>query len=358
MNVTVVGSGNGGLAIAYDWAHHGHTVNLAGTTRFTTTLADVAEAGGITATGQWEGFVPIAYSGPDMARALEGAELVVIAGPAFATEPQAELTREHLTPDQAVVVIPTSCLGSAVFKKAAGLALASTQPIVGETSTLPYAVRKTGPAHLNLFKKIDAGITVAGLPSSGTPRLHEILAQVYPTIEPAKSVFETTLANGNPVIHPAVTLLNAAHIERTGGAFEFYAEGVTESVGRLMASVDAERLAIADALGVSVLPEPDLGVKQGYMTEANYTTGYSTAPGFAGIAAQPALDHRYLTEDAGYSLVLLTELARVLGVPTPTMDAVIQVAGVVLDRDFRAEDARSLASAGLDGLSADELRAL
>lgn len=358
MNVTVLGSGNGGLAIAYDWAHHGHTVSLCGTTQFSTTLADVAEAGGITATGEWEGFVPIAYSGPDIGRAVDGADLVVIAGPAFATEPQAHLVKDHLTPDQAVVVIPTSCLGSAVFKKAAGLAIDATEPLVGETSTLPYAVRKTGPSEINLFKKIDAGITVAGLPSSGTPRLYEILAQVYPTIEPAKSIFETTLANGNPVIHPAVTLLNAAHIERTGGEFEFYADGVTESVGNLMAAVDAERLAIADALGVSVLPEPELGVKQGYMKEATYTTGYSEAPGFAGIAAQAELDHRYLTEDAGYSLLVLTELARVLDVPTPTMDAVITLSGTVLDRDFRAEEARTLASAGLDGLTAEELRAL
>ncbi len=357
MKVTVLGSGNGGMAIAYDWASHGHEVRLASCTG-TSTVDDVAAAGGITATGEWEGFAPIAYAGGDIGRAVEGTELLFIAGPAFATAPQAEMVREHLRPDMMVVVCPTSCLGSAVFKKAAGLALDAEQPLVGETSTLPYAVRITGPATLNLFKKIDAGITVAGLPSSGTPRLHEVLAQVYPTIEPATSIFETTLANGNPVIHPAVTLLNAAEIERTDGDFQFYWEGVTPAVGRQMAAVDAERLAIADALGVSVLSEPDLGVKQGYMAEANYTTGYSRAPGFKGIKAQDSLDHRYLTEDAGYTLLLYTELARALGVPTPVMDATITIAGVVLDRDFRAENARTLASAGLDGLDAEELRAL
>ena len=358
MRIAVLGSGNGGLAIAYDWASHGHTVTLCGTTNYTTTLADVAEAGGITASGAWEGFAPIAYSGPDVGRALEGAELVFIAGPAFATPAQAEMAAPHLTPEQAVVVCPTSCLGAAVFKHAAGLALADTQPIVGETSTLPYAVRKTGPASLRLFKKVDAGLAVAALPSSGTQRLQEMLSLVYPTVTAASSVFETTLANGNPVIHPAVTLLNAAHIERTGGDFEFYAEGVTESVGRLMAAVDAERLALAEAMGVSVLSEPAIGVIQGYMGEENYTTGYSDGPGFQGIKAQPELDHRYLTEDAGYSLLLMTELAGLFGVPTPTIDAVITIAGVVLDRDFRAEAGRTLASVGLDGLSPEELRAL
>ena len=72
------------------------------------------------------------------------------------------------------------------------------------------------------------------------------------------------------------------------------------------------------------------------MREENYSTGYSTAPGFLGIGAQSQLDHRYLTEDVGYSLVFLTDLAARLGVPTPVMDAVITIASVVLARDFRA----------------------
>ena len=88
------------------------------------------------------------------------------------------------------------------------------------------------------------------------------------------------------MIHPAVTLLNAGLLERTGGGFLFYEEGVTESVGRLIEAVDNERLAIAAALGVKILSEPAIGVRQGYMTEQNYSTGYSKAPGFLGIAAQ------------------------------------------------------------------------
>ena len=112
---------------------------------------------------------------------------------------------------------------------------------------------------------------------------------MWPAVEKAESVFQTTLQNGNPVIHPAVTLLNAGLLERTGGDFLFYEEGVTESVGRLIEAVDEERLAIAAALGVTILSEPALGVRQGYMREENYSTGYSTAPGFLGIArAEPA----------------------------------------------------------------------
>ena len=41
---------------------------------------------------------------------------------------------------------------------------------------------------------------------------------------------------------------------------------------------------------------PALGTRQGYMSEENYSTGYSTAPGFLGITAQPSLDRH---EDKG-----------------------------------------------------------
>ena len=93
----------------------------------------------------------------------------------------------------------------------------------------------------------------------------EILRQVYPSTSEAATVFQTSLQNGNPVIHPAVTLMNAALLERTGGDFRFYEEGVTRSVGRLMEAVDNERLAIAAAFGVKLLAEPDIGVMQGYI---------------------------------------------------------------------------------------------
>ena len=90
----------------------------------------------------------------------------------------------------------------------------------------------------------------------------------------------------------------------------------------------------------------------------HYSTGYSAAPGFLGIAAQSQLDHRYLTEDVGYSLVFLSDLAARLGVPTPVMDAVIAIASVALARDFRAEGKRTVNTLGLDGLSAEQLAAL
>jgi opine dehydrogenase len=358
MRVAVLGAGNGGVASAFDFAQHGHEVSLYAAPEFGANLAAVDQAGGITATGALEGFAPIRYAGNDLAETVDGAELVLIVGPAYATEPHAVLARPHLHEGMAVLICPGSSAGAIAFKRAAGLALGDERYIVGETSTLPYAVRVTAPGVVNVFLKLTTDVYLAGLPRAGTDRLYDLVKEVWPAVEKADSVFQTTLQNGNPVIHPAVTLLNAGLLERTGGDFLFYEEGVTESVGRLIEAVDHERLAIAGALGVPVLSEPAIGVKQGYMLEENYSTAYSTAPGFLGIGAQPQLDHRYLTEDVGYSLTFLSDLAARLGVPTPVIDGVITIASVVLARDFRAEAVRTLSSLGLDGMTVEELAAL
>ena len=355
MKVTVVGSGNGGMAVGFDWAQHGHDVAVYARAGHTDNVDAVRSRGGITSQGRLEGFAPVVYCGTDIASAMAGAESVFIVGPAFATEDLARDVAPHLHAGTSVVVCPGSCAGALAFKRAAGLAVQDDSIVVGETNTLPYAARADGAGNVHVFHKFDRGLFAAAVPRSGNDQLLALLREVYPSIAEAATTLQTTLQNGNPIIHPAVTLTNAALIERTGGDFLFYEDGITPGVGRLMQAVDQERLAIAAALGVTIVSEPDMGVEQGYMTESNYTTGYSQAPGFRGIKAPDRLASRYLTEDVGYTLVLFTDLARRVGVPTPVMDSIIEVACVVLDRNLRHEAPRTLESLALDSLSDEEL---
>ena len=174
-------------------------------------------------------------------------------------------------------------------------------------------------------------------------------------MEPAKNVIQTSLQNANPVIHPAVTLANAARIEGTGGDFLFYEEGVGDATGRLIEAVDQERIAIGAKLGIEIVSDPAMGMRQGYMLADNYGAAYREAPGFLGIGAQPQLDHRYLHEDVGYGLVFMSRLARQVGVETPTIDAIIQVTSVLMARDYAGEAPRTPDALGIGGLSAEEL---
>lgn len=356
MKVAVLGAGNGGVAAAWDWGIHGHEVAIWSPEEFRANLDPIAEKGGVTCIGNEEGFGEVAYAGTDLERTLKGADLVLAIGPAYSTEPYGRAVKPYLSNDQLYVVCPSSCLGSVVFKNALGLDLRAESPIIGETSTLPYGVRVTGPAEITMYNKLKGGVFVAALPGNGTEQLCEALSPVY-AVESGGSILQTSLQNGNPVIHPATTILNASRIESPGD-FLFYEDGVTPASGGLIKAVDDERLAIADKLGLRVLRDPELGVQQGYMTEASYVDGYVNAPGFRGIVAQTVLNQRYLVEDVGFGLVFFTDLARRIGVQTPVMDALITLASQILNRDFVAEKARTLESVGLGDLTLDELRDL
>jgi len=358
MQITVLGAGAGGTAVAFDCASHGHDVRVFDFEQFPDNIAKIAKQGGINAEGDISGFGPIAYSGHDIDEALQDAELIYVVGPAYSTEPFGEAVAGKLSAGQTVIVTPSSCGGALAFKRAAGLALNDESIRVAETSTLHYAVRLTEPGRVRVFLKLKAGNLLAALPGTHTGDILKLIEDVYPSMEPAESVLQTSLQNANPIIHPAVTLSNAARIEMTGGDFLFYEEGVSDSVGRLIEALDKERIAIGRELGISILPDPEMGKRQGYMLEANYGSGYRKAPGFLGIGAQPQLDHRYLNEDVGYGLVFMSKLGQQIGMATPGIDAVISVASIVMARDYRAEALRTPESLGISNHSAEELAAL
>jgi opine dehydrogenase len=358
MKVAVLGSGNGGCAVAFDFAAHGHEVSLFDFERFPENVRAIHDNGGVSAEGELSGFAPVAYAGHDVARATDGAEMVFVVGPAYSTKPFAVECRSYLTRGQAVVVCPSSCGGSIEFKNGAGLSIRDESVIVAETSTLPYAVRTTEPGRINVFLKLRGGLLLAAVPARKTQSVLERVRDVYPVMEAAENILRTSLQNGNPVIHPAVTLLNAALIERTQGDFFFYEEGVTRAVGRLMEAIDQERIAIGRKLGVDITPDPELGRQQGYMQVADYESGYAAAPGFRGIKAQKTLDNRYFHEDVGYGLVFMKDLADQLGVGAPHMSALIRLASVVMQRDYLGEARRTMHSLGLSGYTVEQLQNL
>ncbi len=358
MNIAVLGAGNGGCAVAFDCAAHGHQVRLFDFEQFPESVKAVQNNGGIHCEGVLDGFQPVAYAGHEIGKALEDADIIYAVGPAYSTRPFAEACKPFLSCGQIVIVCPSSCGGAIEFKNGAGLDLRDDSVLVAETSTLPYAVRLLAPGRIRVFNKLKGGLFLAALPAKNTHQVLERVRDVYPAMSAAKNVLQTSLQNGNPVIHPAITLLNVGLIERTKGDFEFYHEGVTPAVGRLIEAVDEERIAIGEKLGVKVIPDPELGVIQGYMTEATYDAGFVESPGFAGVKAQSSLDYRYFNEDVGYGLVFLQKLGKQIGVATPIISAVITLASLLMNRDYAGEARRTMETLGLSDHAAEELEHL
>lgn len=355
MKIAILGSGNGGCAMAADWSLHNHQVSLFDFEQFTTQIDAINNNGGIYVEGTLEGFAELDYVGHSIEKAIEHAELIVLVGPAYSTLPFAKVIKPHIKKGQHVIVCPGSTGGGLVVKKELKLAYDDDSIIVAETSTLPYASRNIEPGKVQIYNRLKGGIYIAALPMDKTAFIMEQFDQIYQAFEASDHYFQVMLQNANPVIHPAVSLLNAGRIDNPDVDFLFYEEGVTPSVGRLVEAADNERIKIGKALGIDVLTDTVIGVKQGYMLEADYENGYSKAPGFKGVMAPSQLDNRYINEDVGYGLIFMKELAEKLNLETPIIDSIISIASVVMKRDFRSEKMRSLASLGLEGFTVEEL---
>jgi opine dehydrogenase len=163
----------------------------------------------------------------------------------------------------------------------------------------------------------------------------------------------------NAVFHPPGMLMNAGWVEATGGGFLFYREGITEAVGRVVAAVDAERMAVAKALGV-----PARGFLETFH-QAGLTTAEALASGSIAracresepnrtIRAPASLDHRYVHEDVGYGLVPMTAFAQLGGVPTPVIDAHVALLSLAAGIDYAATGL-TLEKLGLAGLAPADL---
>jgi len=169
------------------------------------------------------------------------------------------------------------------------------------------------------------------------------------------NVLFTSLSNPNAMVHPAPTLLNAGRIE-SQSPFEYYSEGVTPSLAALVEKLDAERLAVARALGVDVPSVKDFYTMSYGVTGKDLHEQIQNVRAYDGIKGPTNLNTRYLFEDIPTGLVPLAELGKALGVKTPLMSAVVELGSAVLGRSFWQEG-RTLEKLGLSGKSAREIRA-
>ncbi|RAI43170.1 hypothetical protein CH341_15675 [Rhodoplanes roseus] len=312
------------------------------------------------ARGIVEGLVPIDVLTTDVAEAVRGADLIMLVVPSVAHETYAQALAPLLDGSQPIFVNPGHTGGGLHFVHELRRAGYRRPVRTCETVTLTYITRMEGPATVNIYSYTKR-LRFATLPGRDCGELFALMKPLYPEIVAASSVLETALANINAVFHSPGMIMNAGWIQHTGGDFLFYREGITDAVGRVTAAVDAERMAIARALGVPAVSFLQLFYDAGLTTEGALKSGdisracIESAPNQK-IKSPGSLDHRYVHEDVGYGLVPMAALARVAGVPTPTMDALIQLAGLSLGIDY-AKDGLTLDKLGLAGQSVAELLA-
>lgn len=357
-SVAVLGAGHGGCAAAADLGKRGYSVRLHA--RNPERIAPLRAQGGIMARGIVEGLVPVDVLTTDVGEAVRGADLIMLVVPGVAHAYYARALAPLIDGDTPVFINPGHTGGGLHFLHELRNAGCRVRLRSCETVSLTYITRMEGRGLVNIYSTVKR-LRFAALPARHTDALFALIKPLYPEIEPATSVLETGLSNLNAVFHPPGMIMNAGWIEHTGGDFLFYREGFTPAVSRVTAAVDAERMAVAKALGVPAVSFLDMFYEAGLTTKAARESGdiaracEESAPNRT-IAAPPRLDHRYIHEDVGYGLVPMAALGRLAGVATPTMDALVQLASAALGIDY-ARDGLTLERLGLAGKSLEELAA-
>ena len=173
---------------------------------------------------------------------------------------------------------------------------------------------------------------------------------------------ETGFSNINAIMHPAGMLGNTGWIEKTGGDFYYYREGITPTIAAWIEEVDEERLEIVNRLGLNPLRFIDIFYQAGLTSVDARASGsvyraINESEPNRTIKSPATLDHRYVKEDVGYGLVPMAEIGRLMEAKTPVMDALITLASVALGIDFRSEGL-TLEKMGLGGARPEQLEGI
>jgi opine dehydrogenase len=163
--------------------------------------------------------------------------------------------------------------------------------------------------------------------------------------------------NAGPIIHPPLIVMNAAplqHFER----WDIHKEGTQPCVRRVTDALDAERIAIRQALGYG---GPHFPLANHYAEEGEewmYGRGSHAQLTRSGDWREKIVltEHRYMLEDVGIGLTFLASVAALAGVNVPLTHALLALGSSICGTDFMATG-RSLVSLGLGDLSLADLKA-
>ena len=355
--VAIVGAGIGGVYLAAQLGVLGAKLRL--TDLDDSRLADIRARGGldVEANGKTS-FSAIEVVTTDPAQALGRADVIAVCTGGTYQESVARSLAPLLRDGQIILLIQGNTGGALAFRRALGQAGCSATVDIAEMDNYPYSCWRVSPTHIKpiVSKKF---LQIAAFPGNRIEAVFARLGPLFPHAVAAPTIASTSFMNANAMLHVANCVANAGKIDR-GEGYKFYAEGVTPSVARLYRAINAERVAVAAALGAQVPNLEDwfectYGVRGASLSETcQLLTSNSDGP-YQATGTPKSWEHKYIAEDVPVGLMPMRALGEAAGIATPAIDAVITLAQTLAGSDFAA-NARTLDRMGLAGMDAGQIR--
>ena len=355
MRIAVLGGGNGSTAAAVDLTEQGHEVAL--WRRDRAAQAALRARGGTIKLKDHAGTRPVTLAQvcDDIGDAIRGAELIVCPTPATAQADIARALAPHLADGQ-VVFLPPGSFGSWMMADIARRAGSKADVAWAEAGTLPYLTRMHGEDTVAITTRATR-LPTGVYPLRLADHAHAVLTRAYPSVERAGDALSGALMNAGPIIHPPLIIMNAGPIEHFDH-WDIHNEGTQPAIRRVTTRLDAERMALREALGYGAphFPLADHYDKDG--PEWMYGNAAHEKLTDSGDWREHLVltEHRYMREDVATGLAFLVSVADWAGIPAPTATGLLALGSAVCDDDFR-RTGRTMETLGLADLSVDDLQA-
>ena len=330
--IAVISSGNGGQSMAAYFSYLGYCSALYAREA---DRVKMFTSNRFTISGEVEAEVIIDIISSDISEVIRDAFLVMVTTPAQYHPIVARAMAPHLTDGQAVVLNPGRTFGTIAFSKVLAECGFKADILLGETDTFTFTCRCPEVGKPQIYKIKDS-VRIAAHDPAYAEQLLGILHEIFDMYSLAESVLYTGFSNIGMIFHPMPILMNITRVEAKEN-FKFYMEGISPLVAGILEKMDVERVAVANAYGVSV-PSARQWLAECYgsrgdslFEQIQNTEAYST------VLAPIDIDTRYIFEDIITGCVPTSCAGKVAGVGTEVLDTLIKWASILYGRDFHAE---------------------
>lgn len=351
MQITIIGAGNGGQALASYLAFKGHVIKLYN--RSKNRIDDILKCKNIISCSGYASFKgEISHVTDSIKDAVHGAEIIIITTTADAHKTIAEKISANLNNKQIILLNPGRTGGAFEFHEVLNQKKCKADIYLGEAQSLLFACRIITAGKVKIYGE-KVHVPVAAYPEIHTDIIVDKLKYLHEVFNPDENVLKTSFHNVGSIFHSGVFLFNAAAIER-GSKFYFY-QDATPTIVDFIKQLDEERIALGKAYGINLLTVEEWILKT-YPDSVgkNLYELMRSNPAYYKIRAPSSLDSRYINEDIPYGLVPYVSFGKAAGLKMPLMTSLINLSCALLKRDFWIEG-RTLAKMGFAGKTPDEI---
>ena len=356
VKVAIIGAGIGGLYLVAELGIAGFKLRLHDIDD--SRLSEIRARGGVDVEGEGGGFAAVERATSDLGFAVDGANVIIIVTGGNTQAVVARSLAPLLRDGQVVLLIQGNTGGSLIVHRALDDAGCRAEVDVAELDNYPYSCWRLSPTRIRPIVR-KRWLQIATFPGNRISPVFPRLSPLFPEAIAAPNVLYTGFTNANAMLHVANCVANAGRIE-SGDSYKFYAEGVTPALARLYEAINAERVAVAAALGASVPTLADwfdraYGVRETTLVDTCQRLTYNSDGPYQATGTPKSLDHQFITEDVPTGLIPMSALGAAAEVRTPAIDALIEIVRSMTGQDFAAEG-RTLERLGLGGMDAPQIR--